>query len=77
MDLDAKIKNWKNQEELFELKPVLKWFVQLASAINYLHTLTPKMIIHRDIKPKYFLFLVKLKKINLSVLISKSSIHYY
>ena len=52
MDLDVKIKKWKDHEEDFDLALVLKWFVQLADSINFLHTLKPKIIIHRDIKPK-------------------------
>ena len=52
MDLDAKIKIWKRNEEEFSLTLALKWFVQLADALNFLHTLTPKKIIHRDVKPK-------------------------
>ena len=52
MDLSKKIKKWKEKEDFFDLKIVLLWFVQIAQAIHFLHTLTPKKIIHRDVKPQ-------------------------
>ena len=55
MDLDKKIKKWKAKEDIFDISLVLKWLVQTAEAIDYLHTLKPDLIIHRDIKPMYSL----------------------
>ena len=52
MDLDKKIKEWETKKDTFDISLVLKWLVQVAEAIDYLHNLKPNLIIHRDIKPK-------------------------
>ncbi len=52
MDLEKKIMNWKFNKEPVDISLNLKWLVQTADAINYLHSLKPTKIIHRDIKPK-------------------------
>lgn len=56
-DLDRTINRWKeekknirNDDSLVEL--ILKWLVQISSAINHLHNLK---IMHRDIKPQNIL----------------------
>ena len=52
------VNNWKNNlDELrFDLPRILKWLIQIASAINYLHNYEKeKKIIHRDIKPQNIL----------------------
>ena len=50
-DLSKEIKSWKEKNDN-DLSLRLKWFVQIADAIHFLHTLKPKKIIHRDIKPQ-------------------------
>lgn len=56
-DLDRTINRWKeekknirNDDSLVEL--ILKWLLQISSAINHLHNLK---IMHRDIKPQNIL----------------------
>ena len=40
----------------FEVDDVLRWGDELLDALQYLHTLTPQPIIHRDIKPQNLKF---------------------
>ena len=49
MDLEVKI---QSSNEKFHINLVINWLIQIADAINFLHTKEPKPIIHRDIKPK-------------------------
>ena len=42
---------WKSNPNTFNKSQVLNWIIQIASAIEFLHTRTPK-ILHRDIKPQ-------------------------
>ena len=45
-----KIQDWKTSDS-FDLNLSIQYLYEVAEAINFLHTRTPK-IIHRDIKPK-------------------------
>ena len=51
IDLNEKIANWKSCKENFGLNIVIEYLIQIADAINFLHTKNPR-VIHRDIKPK-------------------------
>ena len=42
---------WKSNPSTFNKNQALEWLIQIASAIYFLHTRTPK-ILHRDIKPQ-------------------------
>lgn len=39
------------REDLFPVEDVVRWGITLASALDYLHTLSPDPIIFRDLKP--------------------------
>jgi len=42
----------KTCKDTFGLRVILKWLVQIASAIDHMHNFNGEIIIHRDIKPK-------------------------
>ena len=49
-DLDAKICQWRELKRTFEETLILDWFIQLTTAIKYIHD---RRILHRDLKARY------------------------
>lgn len=50
-DLSRRIKAARKKGMHFREEQIMKWFIQLVLAIEYLHGQTPQPILHRDIKP--------------------------
>ena len=48
-DLDAKICQWRELKRAFEETLILDWFIQLTTAIKYIHD---RRILHRDLKTR-------------------------
>ncbi|KAL8590565.1 hypothetical protein ACOMHN_011001 [Nucella lapillus] len=48
-DLDGKITEYKKLGKMFEEKAVLDWIVQLAMALQYMHS---RRVLHRDLKTR-------------------------
>ena len=50
-DLASLIRRNAKEEANFKESQVLKWILQLLNALEFLHSQSPKPIIHQDIKP--------------------------
>ena len=50
-DLKYHIDERKKGRLTFSEREILKWMCQATNALKYLHSMEPKPIIHRDIKP--------------------------
>ena len=48
-DLDAKICQWRELKRTFEETLILDWFIQLTTAVKYIHD---RRILHRDLKTR-------------------------
>ena len=53
-DLSKLIKSYKEENRMIPEGQICSWFVQIASAVNYIHS---RKIIHRDIKASTFICL--------------------
>ena len=49
-DLDEKIRQWREAGRTFEESLILDWFIQLTTAVRYIHE---RRILHRDLKTRY------------------------
>ncbi len=48
-DLDAKIQLWKQGGRRFDESLIIDWFIQLTTAIKYIHD---RRVLHRDLKAR-------------------------
>ena len=48
-DLDQKVRQWKKTGRSFDETLIVDWFIQLTTAIMYIHE---RRILHRDIKTR-------------------------
>jgi NIMA (never in mitosis gene a)-related kinase len=48
-DLDVRFKKLKKENKKLNEQQVLDWFVQLLSAVNYMHS---RRVLHRDLKAR-------------------------
>lgn len=49
-DLDQKIRQWRESGRSFDEMLIIDWFIQLTTAIMYIHE---RRILHRDIKTRF------------------------
>ena len=52
-DLEKRLKNLKREDQRLPEEKIFKWFVQLVSALHYIHHFSAsEKILHRNLKPR-------------------------
>jgi serine/threonine protein kinase len=69
-DLDVRFKKLKKENKRLSETQILDWFIQLLSAIHYMHS---RRVLHRDLKARYLVGHIHL----LNLLIPLASIDHY